>query len=525
MLDLQLQKFVYEQPSRIELLEYEPKSIHSIRVSVYRNHSFELIANTIAPYLDFAGYRAEFVYSDYDDSLSFVELDTTTDALILWLDLTRYKSKDLHDFLKNRISYLKTIYKKPVLSAFLGNDKMELGINSFPVQDIADSMQAAFWDIRMESFSGTKISVRGMLEISRQLGLKFIPAQIGPLLKTIVVDLDNTLYEGVLGEEGYNKIKLTDGHKALQMKLLELRQEGFFLCIVSKNDEQDVLEMFHKRHDFPLAVEDFSKLCCSWKSKSETIPEIARCLNVNTDSFLFLDDNPGELIEMETVFPEIKKILAYEDAKKTAYVLENYPGLHKTAYVFEDSIRNADTAANQCRQEMQKKLCLQDYIKSLNMKLVFSINVGEQISRISILANKTNQFIFNYKRYTETEVTDLMNRKDAVVVSAALSDNLSDSGIIAACVGECKNSVVEISELFVSCRALGRGIEDIIIRGAIQLVTEHFAVDSVCIKFQAGERNFPAKKYVDENLSIYTNSAEKWHYEYPKDVIEIVFRG
>lgn len=525
MLDLLLQKLVFDNLSRTDLMNYVPKNEKILRIGIYRNHAFEFIEHTIAPFLDFAGFRAEFIYSDYDDSLSFVNLDTSADLMILWLDLFRYHNENIEAFLSERIGYLKGIYKKPILAAFVGESGVyHSSIPVMPVQEVANSMKQAFWDLRMEPFSGTRISMKGMLELSKQLGLIYIPALIDSGLKAVILDLDHTLYHGVLGEDGWDGIELTQGHKKLQSVLAHLQKEGIFLCVISKNDQSDVLEMFDKRKDFLLRETDFSKISCSWRPKYESVSEIAAYLNIGTDSFLFIDDNPGELAEMERNFPEIKKLLASDDASKTADMLLSYPGLKKFSHTYEDNIRNADLKSVQHRKEMKQKLDHDTYLKYLHMKLTFCLDHVADAERISNLSRKTNQFIFNYKRYSKAEVEELIMDDHVSVVSVSLSDCLSESGIIAACIGRKEKDQILIEECFISCRALGRGIEDIIVKQAIQLVTERLQDKQLKVLFQKGERNMPAEQYMSEHLGEYLNKTEKWNYQYDGQFIDIIIR-
>lgn len=525
MLDLLLQNMVFNNLSRTDLINYVPKNERLLRIGIYRNHAFEYIEHMITPFLDFAGFKAEFVYSDYDDSLSFVKLDISTDLMILWVDLVRYHNENVQDFFRERIKHLKSIYKKSILAVFLGDYEIEhLCIPTMPVNEIANSMKQKFWDVRMEPFSGTRISMQGMMELSRQLGLIYIPALIGSTIKAVILDLDHTLYRGVLGEDGWDGIELTQGHKKLQEILLQFQREGIFLCIISKNEQSDVLEMLEKRKDFPLRETDFSKICCSWNTKTESVLEIATYLNIGTDSFLFIDDNPGELASMEQSFPEVKKLLASDDASKTANMLLCYPGLKKLSYTYEDTIRNADLNSARLREEMKQKMDNDAYMKYLHMELVFCIDNQSDAERISNLSRKTNQFIFNYKRYSRTEIEDLIMDDQACVISVALSDCLSESGMIAACIGRKEKEQIQIEECFISCRALGREIEDVIVKEAIKLVTEKLQVNRLKVLFQNGDRNIPAKQYVSDHLSEFVNSVKEWNCQYKKQFVDIIIR-
>ena len=520
----ELQEFLLEkQPTRRELLEYVPHGKHEISVCVYRNHSFELVEHTIGAYLDFSDLKATFSYSDYDDSLSFLNVDKSADMLILWLDLGRYKADNVDLFLNERIAALREGYKKPVLFVAVNgtaniNDKSVVCVD---LSKIADDLGARFLDLRMETATGTKLSAQALVRISKLLGLKYIPALMLTPLKAIVVDLDNTLYKGVLGEDGINGIELTEGHKHLQQLLKEKAKEGWFLCVASKNEKQDVLDMFDKRGDFPLQKEDFTAIEASWDDKPTSMQKILKTLNIGVDSVLFVDDNLGEQAQMIARFPSIKALHALDDAELTCNMLSFYPGLLKFGTKAEDAIRSEDVKANAERQQLQSTLSKEDYIRSLEMKLTFNVDVKEYAPRISELANKTNQFIFGYQRYDLPMVEKLMQDKDAVVISVILSDKLSDSGTIAVCVGKKQNDILFVEECFVSCRALGRGIDDVIVLGMIKLAADELGTSKLEVVFKKGERNTPAANFVKAYLEKYANKVEPMELACDSSLVQI----
>lgn len=522
---LTLQKFLFEdEPTRRMLLDYSPGSGYPLyRIGVYRNHSFELIEHTIKAYLDYAEMSVEFVYSDYDDSLSFFNLDLTTDLLILWLDLSRYCTENLENFLQNRIRYLENIYPKPILVVpFEGTLALESErVVCFELDLIKNTLRKRFLDKRLENFSGTKMSAVACMQVSEQLGLCYFPALLRPPLKAIVVDLDNTLYHGVLGEDGTDALALTQGHLHLQQRLKKLAEHGAFLCVASKNDERDVLALFDRRKDFPLKKEDFTKICANWNSKSQSIAEIAEFLNINCDSILFIDDNLGELSEVQRTFPQIKQIHALEDAEITCKILSMFPGLLRLRAQKEDLLRKKDVQANEARKRMKEILSPDQYIRSLGMKLKISFNCPEQATRVAELANKTNQFIFSYRRYNLAEITALLEDSAAAVITASLSDKLSDSGIVGICVALKRPTYVEIEECFVSCRALGRGIDEVLVLGMMRLALEHFDLQALKVDFVTGERNEPARRFVEANLQPYLETAQKFNCQVPHDLVEM----
>ena len=518
----ELQSFVLgKTPSRRQLLEYAPISRNAVKVCVYRNHSFELVEHTIGAFLDFAGLKADFVYSDYDDSLSFIDLPSDADLLILWLDLARYKIASVETFVNERIAALKTSFKKPVLLVPVGG-AIKSSVPTLDLSELQKELGDRFFDERLESATGTRLSSAALIRIAKELGLRYIPALTLSPLKGIVVDLDNTLYEGVLGEDGADGVRLTDGHKKLQSFLKEKAENGWFVCVASKNDERDVFDLFEKRKDFPLKRSDFTMICASWSEKSESVKKILKALNVGADSLLFVDDNAGEVSSMAAAYPQMKTLLASSDGEETYRMLSFYPGLMKFAIGSDDKIRKADVQSNALRNEMQAKLSKEDYIRSLEMKIVFSVDAVDSAPRIAELANKTNQFIFNYKRYKQDEVLSLMSGKDSVVVSAKLSDKLSDSGTVGVVAGKkIGDGSFDLEECFVSCRALGRGIDDILVLGMIQTAMKEVGADRLIVRFQKGERNLPAETFVEKYLKKFVNASKAFAFDRDDSLVQI----
>lgn len=519
-----LQNFIFENKlTRNELLSYVSANAEhkNYTISIYRNHSFELIENTIKPFLDYAKIDVNFIYSDYDDSLSFLNLDLSSDLVILWLDFTRYNNDKIEEFIKERINYLTGIYSKKILFVpFESEIKIEnKSVVNYDLSQIKEKLGERYLDLRLEKFSGTKLSPKALIEISKDLGLNYIPSMLLPNIKALIFDLDNTLYKGVLGEDGISGIELTPEHKKLQEHIVELSKQGFFICIASKNEEEDVLKMFKERKDFPLQLEHITKHYVSWEEKSKAVSEIAKFLNIGIDSILFVDDNMGEIISMVNIHPQIKYILAKDNANITLDVLKNYPAMLKLNIKDEDKIRAKDAQANEQRKLLQQTLSKEDYIKSLEIKLTYSIDKKEQIERISELANKTNQFICSYKRYSESEVEALMTDKNSIVISTRLEDKLSDSGIIGVCVLKNNGTYLVMEECFISCRALGRGIDDNVVFFPIKLALEKFNQTKLKIDFTIGERNKPAQNFLEQNLAEFTNKIAEFKKEINQDLV------
>ena len=217
MMELELQDFLFEKtPSRRELLRYRTQGHgERRRVQVFRNHSFELAADIMPAYLDYAGLSVSFSYSDYDDSFSFLCLDRTVDLALIWIDMTRYPDIDTEAFLRERIAQLRRQFTKPVLVIPFGRavSITETGVVVWNLTEVQNELGGRYTDERRKELTGTALSGDAILLISKWLGLRYLPALLRPQLKAVVTDLDNTLYSGVLGEDGVENLKLTAGHR------------------------------------------------------------------------------------------------------------------------------------------------------------------------------------------------------------------------------------------------------------------------------------------------------------------------
>lgn len=494
-----MRDFFDENLTRLDVLSLPKKEVSKeINVVVHRNHSIEMVTNIINSFLNYSKISANFELSSYDDSLTYCELKNESDLQILWLDLNRYNQNEVKGFLAEKISELRTRVKNPILVCYLSDDLTDL---SFDISDcyfvnisgIAGCLGDMAYDLAKEPVSGTRLSAKSSIIIAQYLGLKTIPSILKPALKAIVLDLDNTLYKGILGEDG---IRSLIPYNNLQTKLKSLKEQGFLLTIASKNEEKDVIEMFNKRNDFVLKKDDFNCIYANWNIKSDNIKQIAKDLNIGLDSILFIDDNIAEIENVSSFIPEINTILAINEQTTLRY-LDLYPCLIKKSVSREDLLRSKDLQANKEREELSKTLSKEEYFKKLDMRIEITVNDINNADRITELLNKTNQFILSYKRYNKTEVTDLLKSKDCCIITSRMSDKLSDSGIIAILIAKKSDKNLIVDELTFSCRALGRNIEDIVITKMILLAVEELKTSNkVIINYQKGARNLPAQNWL-----------------------------
>lgn len=489
--------------TRLDLLKIKDlDNLKKIRIFVCRNHSFELIESVLNPFLQFSKLNALFDYSSYDDSLGF-SLDIMADLIILWVDCKRYNQMVLNDFLEEKIKEIREKTESPIICAYVGaNEEFYFDVSDayfLNVNAIVDHLGDVAFNIKREQYFATRISNKASLVIAQYLGLKLIPSILLPNLKAIIVDLDNTLYHGILGEDGINSLV---PYNHLQKKLKELKDLGFLLCIVSKNNLEDVKQMFEYRSDFILKWEDFVFTEVNWNPKIDNIISITQKLNIGYDSLLFIDDNISEIELVESAKLGIRTILA-ESEKTTLRYLNLYPGLFRIKHNREDKLREKDLKSIEIRKKLAQTISKEEFFKKLDIKLEFSINNAMHVDRITELLNKTNQFILSYKRFNKTKILEMLRSNQYCIITASMKDKLSDSGIIAIFIGSF-NDVLFVEELTISCRALGRNIEDILVSQMISLALDYFKQTAKNVQFfyKKGARNNPALEWLKQYANV-----------------------
>lgn len=497
---IELQNLVFKQSlTRSELLEAPEPYNPPLKKKIYvlRNHSFELLSKSVGKFLSFSGISPEFTYSDYDDTLQYSNLDVSSDLVIIWLDLNNLDLEFAKEFIPERITALRNDFLGPICLFTLGGDvdlRLE-GFQNFTLEGILSKFNGPLVDERLNTLTGSLLSIEATFECSRILGLRILPGELATPIRAIICDLDNTLYSGVLGEDGVTGIVLTDAHRELQNHLKVLSEKGLPLFICSKNDERDVRRLFESQTDFPLGLNDFTQIFANWEDKSQNISRIAEYTNNNPEAFLFIDDNPSEILSSCTNHPGIRTIHAKEDANETLNILKNYPALYANEKSSHSINRKLDLQAREFRATLTSKASVEDLLKQLNVKLDFYINPEPKKNRIFELSNKTNQYVYAYKRFTEKEVSDILRDSNKCVITVDLKDDLSDSGTVAAIfttLGDDK--ALTVDEVVISCRALGRGLEQRIVCGAISLAANKLGANHILVTCLPGPRNQPAQK-------------------------------
>ena len=293
--------------------------------------------------------------------------------------------------------------------------------------------------------------------------------------KCIVLDLDNTLWGGILGEDGISGIKLGGDYPGkaytfFQKSLLRLSQAGVILTVCSKNNETDVLNAWEKNPFMVLKKEHFAAFRVNWKDKATNIKSLAEELNIGLDSFVFIDDNPTErelikqMLPMVSV-PEFPK-QPYELPMFFKQLVENYFKVY--SITDEDKKKTEQYKANAARAQAQQSFVnFDDFLESLDIQIKIEEANEFNIPRIAQMTQKTNQFNLTTKRYTDADIKGfLANGWKIWCISVA--DRFGDNGITGCIIinGD------TIDSFLLSCRILGKGIEDAFLKRVLAIVRE-----------------------------------------------------
>lgn len=500
-----------------------------VKIRVDRTMPFEFISNVISPFIRLWDAEESFELSPYDASLSSIGGEVDADVFILWLDWRLFREsmtvKAACDWLKERIVTLRGKTDKPILvnnwpEQFEAEDKLfsaktgkrvwvrlfneMLNRLSEEIPDcwiidlsyIALELNGAFFDDRNEKVSNHPFSDQATISIARHLGVHLLPAVSSPRIKAIALDLDDTLYAGVLGEDGIDGITLSDAHIRLQTLLLRLKQSGLMLTICSRNEEKEVRELFQKRTDFPLSWNDFAAVCADWNPKPDNLIALSHKLTIDPSAMLFIDDNPAELLKVAHYVPAVRLLRADPAGEQTLVKICHYPGCYQLIQDDSAALRTADIQANLARTKLKNQAAdYTSYLESLNMIVRIHVNEPAHTNRVFELSHKTNQFNLALRRMSHAEIERAMNGRDYLTMTIQLSDRLSDSGIIGAfvcCLDQEKATLVEV--LF-SCRALGREIETIAFARLLKRLSE-LGVKHLSIMVREGPRNKPAREWL-----------------------------
>lgn len=294
--------------------------------------------------------------------------------------------------------------------------------------------------------------------ITRQIG-----ALAGKTRKCLVLDLDNTLWGGVVGDDGYDGIVLDpndpvgEAYRFFQQYLLALKDRGIILAVCSKNDPETAEEPFDKNPYMILKRSDIACFVANWQDKATNLRTIAETLNIGTDSLVFFDDNPAEREIVRLNLPEVAVIDVPTDPAYYAKALSDSGVFDWLQITREDRSRAASYQTNQEREQLlQQAVDYDAYLAALEMQYEIGFLDAKRIPRFTQLINKSNQFNLRTQRYTERQIEQMLADPACTLIYAELTDKFDDYGLISCVI--LKNNFIDTWVM--SCRVLKRKVED-----------------------------------------------------------------
>jgi FkbH-like protein len=353
-----------------------------------------------------------------------------------------------------------------------------------------------------------KMHYRGSFEFSESFlpiiadqYMAYIKALKNITRKCIVLDLDNILWGGIVGEDGTEGIQLGNdspgnAYKDFQRVLLSYYNRGILLAVNSKNNLEDALKAIREHPHMLLREKHFAALRINWKNKVQNMIELAKEINIGLDSMVFIDDNPREREHMKRALPEVLVVDMPDSPFLYRQTLEDLNDFNVLALTEEDKNRGAMYYAKKRREDLQGSIrSLHDFLKSLEMRVVIKHADDLALPRIVRMINKTNQFNLTTHRYTDAEIRKMNETKDTFeIYSLKVCDKFGDEGIVGVAIIHKQPEKWTLDSFLLSCRVIGRKIETAFLARIVSDAKEQGAL-TIIGEYIPTSKNAPVKDF------------------------------
>ena len=463
----------------LEDLWYFPYSINDTQRENFIERKFNEIKNLISIFLK--NSNSKLILSNF-----FIPTSSTYGIVESKSNFGLQKMiLKLNDSLQNHIQNLDSIYLFD-MNGF---------ISKHGENNVFDPKQYLFGDI--------KISLDFIPYLVNDL-MGYVIAILGISKRCIVLDLDNTLWGGIVGEEGFNGIKLGSDPSGkafveFQKHLLALQNRGILLAINSKNNFDDAIKVIEEHPDMVLKKEHFASIKINWNDKVSNIKEISNELNFGLDNFVFIDDDPLNREFMKSSLPEVLTIDLPKDPSKYVRIIQEINEFNLLKITDEDKQRAIMYSQQRERKTHEDSSNnLEDFLKNMDLKITIKKADSFTIPRISQLILKTNQFNLTTKRYSFEEIQTMSTDPNFLMGCVQVEDKFGDNGITAAFIVEKNNSKEWIIDTFLlSCRVMGRQIEKSILSYIIKIAKQN-NIQKIIANFIPTKKNQPIENFLPD---------------------------
>ncbi len=511
-------------------LQKKSKNINSnptqIKVAVLGNHTTTFFVKSLEFQLKIAGFEPEIFESNYDQiDITIIDKDSDLyefdpEIVIVFESTLKLKDKFYAEIsnssrsefykneietIKNRVSTLRNHGSKTKIVYFsyeliddelygnifskishsfynnvwkLNNELISFSENEpdFYVFDINKYLKGIsnYRDWTANINSDLHYSIDTFARISHYL-TQFLKAFKGSFKKCLILDLDNTTWGGIIGDDGLENIQIGSlgigkAFTKLQKWAKHLKNRGVILAVCSKNNEDIAKEPFEKHSEMILRLDDISIFVANWKNKADNIRYIQEVLNIGFDSMVFLDDNPAERAIVKDSLPDVIVPELPEDPAYYLPYLESLNLFETVSYSENDKDRTAQYQQEAKRKQLITSVTnMDEYLKSLEMKGIISPFNNDDVPRIAQLTQRSNQFNLRTKRYTENDIVEFMNSDNYLTYTVKLKDKFGDYGLISVIILEKKNNnAFFIDTWIMSCRVLKREVEHFVLNRIVE---------------------------------------------------------
>lgn len=414
-------------------------------------------------------------------------------------------------------SHIRSFHKNNVL--FINSDRLiaKVGLSNY--------IDDRYWHIGKAPFRK-----EALLAVSSEIK-KIIRATKGMAKKCLVLDCDNTLWGGIVGEDGIEGIKIGTSYPGspfyeFQQEILSLRNRGVILAICSKNNENDVLDVLNNHSGMLIKEEHISSHRINWQNKAENIREIAEELNIGLDSFVFIDDSN---FEIELVNKELPQVSTIQVNPKRSIEYKNTLancGLFDTLSFSKEDRKRGDMYKSEVKRKKSEKSTnsIEEYLQSLGMKMKLAYCDDSNIARVSQLTQRTNQFNLTTKRYTEGDIREMLSSEDFKVIYIQLEDRFGEYGVVGLCILNLQDkTTVNIDTLLMSCRVLGRKVEDTLI-SELELYAVRKGVNTITGSYIKTKKNIQVESLLDR-FGYNTLFADSERKNYSKPIVDFEYKS
>ena len=323
-----------------------------------------------------------------------------------------------------------------------------------------------------------------------------VSAFMNPSYKVIALDCDNTLWKGVCGEAGALNVEIDENHTDLQEFFIEKYNEGFLLVLSSKNNKEDVWEVFDKHPGMKLKREHIAAHRINWDPKPQNLLSIAKELNLGINSFIFLDDNEFETDQMTQNCPDVLSLTLPDEDESFSEFLNHIWAFDYFRITDEDRKRNEMYRVEKQRKTEEENFgTLEDFLKSLEIKVNMKSPEPKDLERAVQLTLRTNQFNLNGVRKTPEEVKSYINNDNSICRIIDVKDRFGEYGIVGLILGKINGNALDVDTFLLSCRVLGRNVEGTILTELENYCNEK-GLSVINLNFQPTQKNKPFQEFL-----------------------------